>query len=213
MAQQFTGLPMGSLIGAPLQAAARANSMMAMTQTKFLMDTCFKKQKKGDQELYEPITIDLSLTRALIQPESGTSTTTQPAPKVANITTTFRLPLLTILPLNSLAVQTADVEFEMEVKSSYSDEVSHSQQESTDANASFETKIKAWFVSTDIKGSISHKSSSSSSDKSHYQKSNSANYTVKVHAGQLPLPQGVNTIIQAYTNCITPVIMPTSKPS
>ena len=43
MAQQFSGLPMRSLIGGPLTAAAQANSMMAVTQTKFMMDTCFNK--------------------------------------------------------------------------------------------------------------------------------------------------------------------------
>ena len=41
MAQQFTGLPMRSLIGGPLTAAAQANSMMAVTQTKFMLNTCF----------------------------------------------------------------------------------------------------------------------------------------------------------------------------
>ncbi|WP_283132217.1 DUF2589 domain-containing protein [Enterovibrio norvegicus] len=43
MAQQFAGLPMRSLIGGPLNAAAQANSMMAVTQTKFMLDTCFNK--------------------------------------------------------------------------------------------------------------------------------------------------------------------------
>lgn len=41
MAQQFSGLPIKSLIGAPLIAAAEANSKMALTQTQFLLSTCF----------------------------------------------------------------------------------------------------------------------------------------------------------------------------
>lgn len=43
MAQQFTGLPMEDLIGGPLNAAAKANAAMALTQTRFLIETCFDK--------------------------------------------------------------------------------------------------------------------------------------------------------------------------
>ena len=43
MAQQFTGLPMDALIGGPLNAAAKANASMAVTQTKFIIDTGFTK--------------------------------------------------------------------------------------------------------------------------------------------------------------------------
>ena len=53
MAQQFSGLPMESLIGGPLNAAAKANSATALTQMQFLLDTCFKKSAKDTS--YEPI--------------------------------------------------------------------------------------------------------------------------------------------------------------
>ncbi len=43
MAQQFTGLPMEDLIGGPLNASAKANAAMALTQTKFLLETCFNR--------------------------------------------------------------------------------------------------------------------------------------------------------------------------
>ena len=42
MARQFSGLPMKELIGAPLVAASEANNMMALSQTKFLLETCFE---------------------------------------------------------------------------------------------------------------------------------------------------------------------------
>lgn len=51
MSQQFSGLPMESLIGGPLNAAAKANSAMALTQTMFMLDTCFKKKNiSGEQK-------------------------------------------------------------------------------------------------------------------------------------------------------------------
>ena len=44
MAQQFSGLPLEDLIGGPLSAAAKANNAMALTQTNFLLETCFFKE-------------------------------------------------------------------------------------------------------------------------------------------------------------------------
>ena len=41
MAEQFTGLPMKDLIGGPLSAAAEANNMMSVNQTRFLLATAF----------------------------------------------------------------------------------------------------------------------------------------------------------------------------
>lgn len=220
MAQQFTGLPMDSLIGGPLNAAAEANSAMALTQTKFMLDTCFQRipiapgtsttttttpasggGSAGQDYNYSPIMINMTLKRGVLTPTS-TGTTIQ------EVDTTFNLPLLTIVPINSLAVDEVDITFEMEVKSSFSDEQTQQQKTQVKAAASFEAKAGWGPLSVKIKGSASYDHQDSSTHSTHYQKSNSAKYTVKVHAGQLPLPKGVNTIIEAYTNSIQPITMP-----
>ena len=122
MSQQFSGLPMESLIGGPLNAAAKANSAMALTQTRFMLDTCFNRKEVSTTEpksyQYEPIMIDMILTRSVIGP--GATEGADPVIKPAS--TKFTLPLLTILPINSLAVETVDINFEMEVKSSFSED-------------------------------------------------------------------------------------------
>lgn len=214
MAQQFTGLPMDSLIGAPLNAAANANASMALTQTKFMLDTCFqKKEISGSSPTaynYDPIMIKMSITRGVIQPQNAAQDGTVPPPDIEAVTTTFDLPLLTIIPINSLGVETVDITFEMEVKSSFSEEQSEQTKSEMKAAASFEAKIGWGPVSATIKGSASYDKQDSSSHSTHYQKSNSAKYTVNVHAGQLPVPKGVNTIIEAYTNAIQPITLPTS---
>lgn len=43
--------------------------------------------------------------------------------------------------------------------------------------------------------------------KEHYEASNSAKYEVDVHAGQLPLPTGVTTIINAFSNNVAPIML------
>jgi len=204
MAQQFSGLPMGALIGSPLMAAAKANQSMALTQVDFLMDTCFNKTSTGSGESattsYTPRMVELSITRSIIQP-SGTSA----PPEVTEQTTKMNLPLLTILPLNSLAVDSVTIDFTMEVKSSYSEDHSRTAKSSSSAQGSFSATVGISFLSATVSGSVSKKSSSTASDTTHYEKSNKATYTVNVHAGQLPLPAGVTTIIDAYSQAIAPI--------
>lgn len=203
MAQQFSGLPMDSLIGGPLNAASKANSAMALTQTKFLLDTCFSQTDgDGGKKNYKPIMIQMQLERGVLTPNDKGETNIQ------TVTTSFNLPLLTIVPLNSLAVDEVSIDFEMEVKSSFGEEQSQKKEKEMSASASFEAKVGYGPFSASVKGSASYSSKESSEKKSHYQKSNSAKYTVHVHAGQLPLPSGVTTIIQAFANAIEPIQMP-----
>lgn len=97
MAQQFTGLPMGSLIGAPLMAAAQANQQMALTQVDFLMSTCFTQVNDNNCKAYKPVMIDMQLTRGVLSPGAKAGDPAQ----IQNVSTTISLPLLTILPFNS----------------------------------------------------------------------------------------------------------------
>lgn len=201
MAQQFTGLPIDHLIGGPLKAAAQANSAMALTQTRFMLDTCFIQKKSGGLLNYEPIMINLVLTRSAIAPpkkEGGT-------PGVKEFSTTIKLPLLTIIPLNSLGVDNVDVSFEMEVKSSCSEDTEKKSETSVAANAELAMTFGWGPVKGSFKASVSYDHKDSSTHSTHYEKSNSAKYTINVHAGQLPLPKGVNTIIEAYSRAIEPV--------
>ena len=243
MSQQFSGLPMDSLIGGPLNAAASANGTMAANQVKFMLDTCFTKivvpavvanptaappvAAQTEYSNYSPIMINMSLTRQVITPVSAAlskgyltqmdayvaagstgNLPTAPQADIQNITTAFNLPLLTIIPLNSLAVQTVNINFEMEVKSSYGEDHSNESSKSMAAEASFEAKINYGIFSASVKGSASTKSEDKTSESSHYEKSNSAKYAVAVTAGQIPLPEGVKTIIDAFAGAIIPITMP-----
>ena len=213
MGQQFSGLPMGALIGGPLEAAAKANQQMAMTQLQFMMITCFNPKMDGDKEVpgaYDPIMIEMSLERSIIEP--GDPDAKPPVePSVTTSTTAFRLPLLTIVPLNSLAVDDVKVDFEMEVKSSFAKDNSHEDSSKTSEKAGFKASGQIGPFHVQVHGSISHDSSSHNASSSHYSQSNSAKYEVSVHAGQLPLPQGVKTIIDAYAKNVSPIILDNPK--
>lgn len=197
MGEQFSGLPMDSLIGAPLTAATKANADMAITQTKFLLETCFKSED-GDQPR-EPIMIKLNITRPVIDyTKSGVG---------GSVTSTIELPILTILPINSLAVKNVDIHFEMEVKSAFSEDKKSSTVASTSSAGSFSSQVGWGCFSASVTGSVKSASKSTSEGSTHYDKSNSAKYSISINAGQLPLPEGVTTIIQAYTQAIQPVVI------
>jgi hypothetical protein len=231
IASQFSGLSMDALIGGPLNAAADANAKMALSQTKFLLDTCFQKvkmkardavegvaeernaegeiitpavvgrDKVEEYEGYAPIMIKMSLTRAVIQEGSDGK-----APSIQNFVTAFDLPLLTIVSINSLAVDEVDIKFEMEVKSAFSEDMTESKEKDLQKSGSFDAKIGFSCVSATIKGSASSSEKETSGKNSHYEKSNSAKYSVAIHASQLPLPKGVNVIIDTFAKSIDPIV-------
>ncbi|ESP90859.1 DUF2589 domain-containing protein [Pseudoalteromonas luteoviolacea] len=205
MAQQFSGLPMKSLIGGPLKAATDANGMMARTQTQFMLSTCFENggggggnpPASGSNSKLTPIMVEFALSRPVIKAD-GTDG--------KDATITLKLPLLTLIPLNSLAVDDVKIHFEMEVSSSTSKDNEKSSEQETAAKADITAKYNAGLFSVEVHGSVSHSSKSTSKQKEHYEASNKAKYEVDVHAGQLPLPTGVTTIINAFTKNIDPII-------
>lgn len=203
ISQQFSGLPMDALIGGPLNAAADANAKMAVTQTKFLLDTCFNYEGEGKDRKYKPIMITMELNRPIIK-DTGDGN----GPIVTPAVVQFHLPILTIVPLNSLGVDSVNIEFDMEVKSSFAEENSTEKQTKMAAEASFEAKLGVGCFSVTVRGSASYDSSETNKQSQHYQKSNSAKYHVAVHAGQLPLPTGVTTIIDAFSKSIEPITLP-----
>lgn len=198
MAKQFSGLPMKELIGAPLVAATQANNMMAMTQTKFLLETCFFLQKLANKEIYKPIMINMTLTRPVINSDGS---------EAEPVETDFNLPLLTIIPLNSLAVDDINVSFEMEVKSSFSSEAASETNKEVKDESSISKKINESNISAELSGSVAASENANNSDNSTYKKSNSAKYEIKAHAGQIPLPLGVTTIIDTFSKSIAPILL------
>lgn len=201
ISQQFSGLPLDALIGGPLNATAEANAKMAITQTRFLLDTCFVKKGTEADPVYQPITIKMELQRTWIKENQS----------VEQLTTIFHLPLLTVIPLNALAVDHVNIQFDMEVNSSFSEETSKEKTEKKTAEAALEAKIGLGLFSAVIHGKVSYDAAKTNRINTHYLKSNSAKYTVNVQANQLPLPPGVSTLIDIFTKSID--LIPTQSNS
>jgi Protein of unknown function (DUF2589) len=204
MAQQFSGLPMDSLIGGPLQAAAKAQQSLAMTQTQYILNTgfCQATDPTTKKVTYTPITATIAMgqTQPVIStdPTSGKATV-----QAANSSLNIDFPIITMIPIPTLSVSSVDITFDMEVKSSYTHETDAETASKTHEEGSFDAKMGWGCFSVEVKGAISHDSSQSNSDKQSYQKSNSAQYHVEVKAEQQPIPDGIKMLLQMFSNNMT----------
>lgn len=183
MSEQFGGLPMDSLIGGPLQAACNAQVMLAKATSDFIENVGFRKN--GDKS--EIRTVNFSFNRS-VNIEGSTEMGTE--------VVDLKIPLLSIVKIPTLSVDTVDVSFDMEVKSSESSKEVDDKSIALDAEA--KAKIGPFSVKVNIKGAVSsHKENTRSSD-------NSAKYHVQVHASQGGVPEGLSRVLDILNTAIAP---------
>jgi len=171
-----------SIISAPLVAASKANVVMVTGQTRFLLDYCFNKEE--DETTYRPVMIEMSLERGIID---NTKDPSDPD-YVTRAQLTFNMPLLCLVPLNSLVIDKVTVDFDMEITSV----------------TSYDSKHGIINKQAQLNGKISndHKDASNPNKNSSQM---SSKLKVGIHAGPLPLPVGVLAILDLYTKSIQPL--------
>lgn len=184
---EFTGLPFNDIIGKPLIAVARAQGMMAREQIRSLLDSCFHKH----DGVYEPILLKMTVTRSAVEPGKNLGD----APTLDNITTVFYLPLITIFPINSLAIEHVDLDFSVDIVAQYS--IGTHEETAGDFLQQRSSSIE-WL------GKINRRSAVPASQESekHITLDGSASFNINVEAGPLPLPKGLTEIINLYTNSL-----------
>lgn len=191
IANQFSGLPMKALIGAPLKAATDANAMIAQSQTQFIIANCFEKASEESDDL-RPVMIKFQLERQVLS--------SQGTPSSTPIKMDFAIPLMTLIPINSLAIETLKISFQMEVKSSreFTKETS-SERKQRSTSKGMTNAYKAHEFDTELHGTLSSKAKDSANA------SAGANYEVSLTAGQLPLPKGMTAILDIFTKNLAPL--------
>ena len=182
--QSVLKLPkIGDILGAPLVAAVSANSTMVREQTKFLMETCFVS--KGNN-LYEPMMIEMSLSRFIEDDrnESG----------LKEINTTFQIPLLTLVPMNSLVVDSVEVDFSLEIVSQ------SASQSSVQIKGEKDNSSNSNILKNDVQfsGKLSYDSNDKASNRTH----NASKLNVKIQTKSIQLPLGVTSLIDMYIKSI-----------
>ncbi|MYM59185.1 DUF2589 domain-containing protein [Vibrio sp. OCN044] len=190
IADQFRGLPMEDLIGAPLTAACNAQEMLASTTINFIERVCFKdlnaKHTPSDGAMHIP-EYEIRTVPFSFKQQEGNEQKKY----------TVEVPLMSIINIPSLQVTDVDINFSMEVKSSFSE----SSKDEMEASTQVETELNAGLFKMKAKMSGSISSSKESTRKS----DNSAKYDVNVMAKQLPPPEGLSRVLDMLDQCIMPI--------
>lgn len=178
-------LDIEAMISAPLVAASKANAVMVTGQTRFLLEYCFTKDQN---DVYAPVMIVMSMTRGVVDEAADDGEPGQ----VKMVELNFSMPLLCIIPINSLAVDKVSIDFDMEITSTIPKK----------AVAANGTDNKVTDHRARLNGKIAR---SSQGGKGSDQRSN---LKLSLNASPLPLPTGVLTILDLYTKAIQPVAVP-----
>lgn len=199
ISSQFKGLPMSELIGGPLAAACDSQIKLAQATANFIRSVGFLPPPP-DPNNATPDPNAVGGTRTALfrfkRPVDNLDPATKADQPFAEEEVELEVPLLAIVKVPNLSIYTVDVNFEMEVKSSFT------AKESQDYSASMQSEMKfGWGLfsaKVNIQGSVaSHKENTRTSD-------NSAKYTVAVHAEDKGMPEGLARVLDILQTAAAP---------
>lgn len=188
MGNEFSGLPIGELIGSPLTAACDAQVKLAMATANFITTVGFHPETKQTRQ------VDFSFWR----PARGGGGSGDGAAGEAMVEkVTLSVPFLAIVNVPALKVKSVDIVFDMEVKSA------ETSKDSLNVTAGLEVSGGGGFgpvnFSAKVTGSVSTaKEHTRSTDKS-------AKYHVEVHALDEGMPEGLSRVLDILQSAIAPV--------
>jgi hypothetical protein len=191
-------LDIESIISAPLVAVSKANAVMVSGQTQFLLEYCFTKTADNN---YQPVLIEMQLARGVADE------TKQPSDPdyIRQEKMTFTVPLLCIVPMNSLAVDKVTIGFDLEVTSAIN-------KPSQLTNGASKTVLDN---KAQLNGKVTYnpQPNTTQSGNSRQRSQLSSKINVNLSAANLPLPNGVLTIIDLYTKAIQPAPAKNNTPA
>ena len=191
IADQFAGLPIEDLIVSPIIGMAKGQAKLNEVTWKYISEVAFVKDQDGKTTARS---LDVEMNRVVTDGDTGEQT----IQKLYN-----KVPMLPLVPLPSLAITSADIEFSMEVKTSETSKDTSASENSYEVSAGG----KWWGMSFNAKvaGKVAtNKENTRSTD-------NSAKYNVKVHAEQLPPTEGMLKLSDYLTQMLEPSLIPLTE--
>lgn len=183
--QQFAGLPIESLICAPIIAAAKGQQEL----TAVYIDG-IKKLAYTDETSKTTNTLDFQFQRPVVGADK----------KVVPQTCKVSAPLLSLVPVPAFTMDELTVDFDMEIKNS------ELQDDKTHKDASSTVKYNSWFgLDASITGNVS-------SDSEHRrQTDSSATYKIHARAVQQPPAEGMEKLTSLFAQAMEPIVVEDGK--
>lgn len=181
IAEQFAGLEMDKLIGAPLSAAADASMSLANSTAEFINRVGFDNSGnvRNVAFKYEKRSANVDGTSNLDEMKVD-------------------VPMLAIVPIPNLQIDEVNVLFDMEVKQS------EKKDSSLDVGASLNASLGIGPFKVSVTGSVSvHENNTRSSD-------NSAKYHVDVRATNHGIPEGLARVLDMMAANVAPSLVNSS---
>ena len=193
IADQFVGLPIEDLIVSPMIGMAKGQAKLNEVTWDYINEVAFVKDKDSGKATAR--SLDVEMNRVMTDGTTGE----QSLQKIYS-----KVPMLPLVPLPTLAVTSADVDFTMEVNESTLSK--------NTSDSSFETSVQAsggfWGVKfkASMTGKVAtHKENTRKTD-------NSAKYNVKVHAEQLPQTEGMGKLNDMLHMMMEPTVVGMQNP-
>jgi hypothetical protein len=180
---QLTGVPITYLISTPLVAAARSNLALASVMTEFIDQIGYTKE--GKTRL-----ISFDLTRPVKNNLTG---------KLDTQTIEVKAPLLAVVPLPALLIDTVNVDLTVEI--------SQKTQQKTNVDTTLTVKVSPVFgwLNTEFSGSYTNKQENTR------ETNQSAKYEIRLLARQQPLPEGMSKLMDVFASTIEPLETPARR--
>lgn len=182
-------IPFGSIIGGPLKACIEAQAMAAQTTWEFIQNVGLNIDPETKEKKAVNVTFQFIQGGEMVQ---------------------LNVPLLTIVPIPYIAINSVDISFKANISASSSSTDENTASSNTDTKASASVGYKGFGlnVSSSMNASYSSKKDSKSTQDSKY----SVEYTmdVNVKAGQDSMPAGMAKILEILGNSLQ-VTKPTGE--
>ena len=182
-------IPFGTIIGGPLKACIEAQALAAQTTWEFIQNVGLNIDPETKEKKAVNVTFQFIQNGEMVQ---------------------LNVPLLTIVPIPYIAINTVDISFKANITASASSKDESEEHSSSDKKASFSAGYKGWgaHVNSNMNASVSSKKDSKSTQDSKY----SVEYTmdVNVKAGQDSMPAGMSKILEILGNSLQ-VTKPTGE--
>ncbi len=191
LGEEFQGLPMESLIGAPLDAACTANLKLAQATAEFIETVGFVQDEDGTTNSSTVRVAKFSFDKPIVTTDSSGNQT------FSKERIDIEVPLLSVVQIPSLKVDTVDITFDMEVKTSETS--SETSDKSGEISGGAKIGWGPFSAHVDFKGSVStHKENTRSTDKS-------AKYHVEVKATDQGMPEGLARVLDIMNQAAAPM--------